>query len=84
VGVAGSNPATPTRYSLVALNFHKYLQLLRRARSYLREAVDCYNAGLYRAAIVTTWVAVVFDLIEKIRELALSGDQDLCSGGADL
>jgi len=44
VGVAGSNPATSTRYSLVALNFHKYLQLLRRPRSYLREAVDCYNA----------------------------------------
>jgi hypothetical protein len=28
VGVAGSNPATPTRYSLVALNSHNYLQLL--------------------------------------------------------
>jgi hypothetical protein len=29
VGVAGSNPATPTRYPLVALNFHNYPQLLQ-------------------------------------------------------
>src|SRR4029079_1773411 len=28
VGVAGSNPATPTRYPLVAPNFYKHLQLL--------------------------------------------------------
>jgi hypothetical protein len=27
-GVAGSNPATPTRYSLVPPIFHNYLQLL--------------------------------------------------------
>lgn len=45
-----------------------------QARSYLREAVDSYNASAYRACIVTIWVAVVFDLIEKVRELALSGD----------
>ena len=28
MGVAGSNPATPTRYPLVAPNFYKHLQLL--------------------------------------------------------
>jgi hypothetical protein len=47
-----------------------------QARSYLREAVACYKAGSFRASIVTTWVAVVFDLIEKIRELALAGDKE--------
>lgn len=41
---------------------------------YLREAIACYRAGAYRSAIVTTWNCVFFDLIEKIRELSLSGD----------
>ena len=45
-----------------------------QSRGYLAEAVLCYRAGAYRAAIVTTWIAVVFDLVDKIRELALSGD----------
>jgi hypothetical protein len=47
-----------------------------QARSYLREAVACYKAGAFRASIVTTWVAVVFDLIEKIKELSLIGDKE--------
>ena len=34
----------------------------------------CYRAGAYRSAIVNSWIAVVFDLIDKIRELALTGD----------
>lgn len=34
----------------------------------------CYRAGAYRSAIVNTWIAVVFDLIDKVRELALAGD----------
>ena len=53
--------------------------LLLRCRSeqskeYVSEAVLCYRSGAYRAAIVGTWIAVVFDLMDKIRELALSGD----------
>ncbi|WP_271509507.1 hypothetical protein [Bradyrhizobium sp. CCBAU 11357] len=43
-------------------------------RKYIVEAVTCYKAGAYRACIVATWVAVVYDLISKIREIALSGD----------
>src|SRR5882672_10714855 len=46
------------------------------ARSYVAEAVMCYRAGAFRACIVSTWIAVVFDLIAKIKELALSGDSD--------
>ncbi len=44
------------------------------SRLYIAEAISCYKAGAYRSAIVSTWIAVVFDLIDKIRELAISGD----------
>lgn len=46
-----------------------------RARSYIAEAVACYRGGAYRAAIVATWVAVCFDIIDKLRELTLAGDK---------
>jgi len=45
-----------------------------QSRQYITEAVQCYRAGAFRAAIVSTWIAVVFDLIDKVRELAVSGD----------
>jgi len=45
-----------------------------RARDYIEEAIVCYRAGAYRSAIVNTWIAVVFDLVDKIRDLALAGD----------
>lgn len=44
------------------------------SRLYVEEAIRCYRAGAYRAAIVSTWVAVVFDLMDKIRELSVNGD----------
>ncbi|HZZ93002.1 MAG TPA: hypothetical protein VFE23_10590 [Usitatibacter sp.] len=47
-----------------------------RARSLIAEAVACYRGGAYRAAIVATWVAVCFDLIDKLRELSLAGDKE--------
>ncbi|MFA5774364.1 MAG: hypothetical protein WC864_03190 [Ilumatobacteraceae bacterium] len=46
-----------------------------RAIVTISEAVKCYKAGAYRSAIVSTWVAVAFDIIEKLRQLALSGDK---------
>lgn len=45
-----------------------------QSKDYIAEATLCYRAGAYRAAIVSTWIAVVFDLIDKIRELAVAGD----------
>lgn len=45
-----------------------------RSRDYISESVQCYKAGAYRSAIVNAWIAVVFDLVDKIRDLALSGD----------
>lgn len=45
-----------------------------RSRDYVSESIQCYKAGAYRSAIVNVWIAVVFDLVVKIRDLALSGD----------
>lgn len=45
-----------------------------QSREHVTEAIRCYKAGAYRATIVTAWIAIVFDLLDKIRELSLSGD----------
>ncbi len=45
-----------------------------RARDYIQEALQSYRSGAYRAAVVVTWIAVVFDLVDKLRELDTSGD----------
>ena len=35
----------------------------------------CYRAGAFRAAIVSTWIATVLDIVDKLRELDLDGDK---------
>ena len=45
-----------------------------RSRTYFLDAVKAYKAGALRAALSSTWVAVVYDLIMKYRELSASGD----------
>jgi hypothetical protein len=45
------------------------------ARSYIAEAVQCYKSGAYRSCVVATWIAVVFDIVYKLRELDLTGDK---------
>lgn len=47
-----------------------------QSRTYIAEAVICYRSGAYRATIVSVWIAVIFDLIDKIRELSLAGDSN--------
>lgn len=47
-----------------------------KAKSYIKEAVSCYKSGAFRSAIVSTWIAVSFDIIDKIRELSLAGDKE--------
>ena len=47
-----------------------------KARQYIAEAVASYKVGAFRSAIVATWIAVCFDVIEKFRELALAGDKE--------
>lgn len=46
-------------------------------RELMEEAVRCYTVGAYRATILTTWIAVVFDYYAKLREL------DLLAEGGD-
>jgi hypothetical protein len=47
-----------------------------RSRQNILEAITCYEAGAYRAAIASTWTAVAYDLIYKILELAVEGDAE--------
>ncbi len=37
------------------------------ARAYIEEAVMAYKVGAYRSSIITTWIAVYFDLVDKLR-----------------
>ncbi|MDM8000189.1 MAG: hypothetical protein QUS33_09370 [Dehalococcoidia bacterium] len=46
----------------------------RVASDLFREAVKCYHAGAYRAAVVAAWTACSIDIILKLRELDLTGD----------
>jgi hypothetical protein len=45
------------------------------SRLYISDAYSAYKAGAFRSCIVTTWIALVFDIIDKIRELSISGDK---------
>jgi hypothetical protein len=45
-----------------------------KSRTYLLDAVKAYKAGALRAALSSAWVAVVYDLILKYRELAAMCD----------
>lgn len=46
------------------------------ARDYVDEAVACYKAGAYRSSIITIWIAVYFDLVDKLRVHAVQGIQE--------
>ncbi len=46
------------------------------SRKFIQEAVSCYRCGAFRSCIVSTWNAVVFDFLHKLRELALLGDKE--------
>lgn len=47
-----------------------------KARLYIEEAVASYRSGAFRSSIVACWIAVCFDVIDKLRELALAGDRE--------
>lgn len=46
-----------------------------KSRSYFLDAVKAYKAGALRAALTSAWVALVYDLIAKYRELSAMGDK---------
>lgn len=57
-------------------NLDELIQKIRNVhpRNYIIEAVASYRAGAYRTALITTWIAVCVDIIEKVKELNASGD----------
>lgn len=46
------------------------------SKLYMKEAILSFRSGAYRASIVSTWIAVAFDIISKIKELAEQGDKE--------
>lgn len=44
------------------------------SRRLIGEAITAYRGGALRSAIVSTWIAVVYDIIAKARELATQGE----------
>jgi hypothetical protein len=57
-------------------NLDELIQNVRNAhaKNYINESVAAYRTGAYRASLITTWIAVCVDIIEKVRELGLSED----------
>lgn len=45
-----------------------------QSKAYFLDAVRAYKAGAFRAALTSAWVALVYDLISKYRELSAMGD----------
>lgn len=46
------------------------------AKKYIHEAILCYKIGAFRASIVSTWIAVVYDFVDKLRELSKENDKN--------
>lgn len=46
----------------------------QESKDYISEAYAAYKANAYRSCIVTAWIALVFDIIGKIREPSIAGD----------
>ncbi len=46
------------------------------SKSYILEGINAYKGGAYRSAIISTWIAITYDIISKIREIAEQGDPD--------
>jgi hypothetical protein len=44
------------------------------SRRLVAEAITAYRGGALRSAIMSTWIAVAFDIIAKVRELAAQGE----------
>lgn len=45
-----------------------------QSKAYFLDAVKAYKAGALRGALTSAWVALVYDLIAKYRELSAMGD----------
>jgi hypothetical protein len=47
-----------------------------KTKKFIQEAVNCYRVGAFRYCIVATWNAIVFDYLNKLRQLELVGNGD--------
>lgn len=47
----------------------------RESRRLIAEAITAYRGGALRSAIMSTWIAVSFDIISKARELAAQAEE---------
>ena len=47
-----------------------------RTRTHFSDAIKCFRAGAYRSSVIAVWIAVVYDLIAKYRELDTLGDAE--------
>ena len=45
-----------------------------QSRAYIDEAIGAYQSGAYRSSILALWIAVVTDIIDKIRAMADQGE----------
>ena len=54
------------------------------SRAYIEEAINAYRSRAYKSAVISTWIAVTYDIIAKIRELASQGDKMALAFVADL
>lgn len=45
-----------------------------RSKELIEEAIEAYYGGAYRACIMSVWIAVSFDILEKLKELATYND----------
>lgn len=46
----------------------------KSTKKFIQEAIACYRAGAYRSCIVSTWNAIVFDFLHKLRQLEQIGN----------
>lgn len=46
----------------------------RESRRLIVEAISAYRGGAFRSAVMSTWVAVAYDIISKARELSAQGE----------
>jgi hypothetical protein len=46
------------------------------SKTYILEGIRAYKVGANRAAIISIWIAVTYDIISKIREIAEQGDSE--------
>ena len=46
----------------------------RESQRLIMEAIAAYRGGALRSAVISTWIAAVYDLIAKLRELSTQGE----------